>query len=293
MRPVIDRDGRLFGVINVVDALVMIGLVIVAYFLYQGYRLVSMPTADRPQVPASEKLPEEWVTVLIGLRELTYEELKMVHPGDREMAGGGSEILRLEAVGPFSAPTRVLPVIASLRCVREGSRLSFNGVPVQMGQEVKLKLTEWSSNGEIWKVLSPAEAEIWRLRWDGARRQSINDTARTHRIEVRVYFERLPAELASVVAKGDRWVHPLTGETLVVRVVEKQGSATRSESIQGMTVTCQVQLECTELHGELFFGRDQIVHVGVPFLLMTDRYRLEGVITDLEDLTGAPRRWVQ
>ncbi len=275
MRSVIDREGRLFGIINVIDALVLAVVLSLAPALYYGYRLVHQPLP--PPAPAPEPPPPVWVTARALMVGMSCEALALVSPGDVEMdpAAGGGERVRVLAVGPLNWGEATRPVIVALRCVQEGSRLLlYKERPLKVGSRLVLESEEWDGVALIqewhlgetdpgWGVsfVRPGHVESVQLEW----------------VQVKLMIQDLLPELAGVIAVGDRVV--AAGASQEARVVAVQDPV--PGAIPGrMTVQCDIQMECARSGGERLF-RQSPVKIGRMFRVETDRYSLEGVIVQI------------
>ncbi len=281
MHQLIDREGRILGVINVIDALVLAVILTLTPAFYYSYRLVHQPPPPPPVAP-SPPTPPTWVTVRGLMIGLPYEALTLVSPGDVEMdpTAGGGELARIVAVWPIDTLAMTRPVVIALRCVREGSRLLlYKGKPIKVGNRLVLEPDEWDGVVLV-QEFRVGEVESSQLM---PMATTLPEGAAQHeRAVVRVTIQNLFPEVASVIHEGDYSISPTDRQEL--RVVEVQDVT--AGTVPGMvTVQCNVEIECILSGAERFYERTP-VKIGRVLRVETERYSVEGTILSVTPIAS-------
>lgn len=273
MRSIVDRDGRLFGLINVIDALVLAVVVSLTPALYYGYRLVHQPPP--PPAPAPPPPPVEWVAVLGDMTGMTYEALALVSVGDTESDANGEAVARIEAVKPLALSAGSSPVVVALRCVPENGRLLYKGRFLKVGSRILMEPDEWDG---VVLVKTIQRGPIDSMSWLSATTTAVAQaTAPQRRVVARVVLYNILRELGEVIHVGDRSVDDVNQPTMRVTAV----SGPTASTVPGLvTVDCEVEFIGSEVDGQIYY-RDNLLKTGKTFTIETDHYSLSGTLVDV------------
>ncbi len=273
MHQLIDREGRIFGVINVIDALVLAVVLTLTPALYYGYRLVRQPPPPPPVAPAPPP-PPTWVTARALMVGMSYEALALVSQGDVEMeeTAGGGERVRVLAVGSIDTIGMTRSVVIAVRCTQEGSRSRlYRGKPVKVGSRLVLESEEWDG---VALVQEFRLGEVDPSQLMSAATTSLGETTRRERIVVRVLIQNLLPELVAALRVGDQWESSTDRQALRVVAVGAPVAGTVSGLV---AVRCDVEVESIASGNSWLYERDPL-KIGRVLRVETDRYSFEGTI---------------
>jgi len=147
---IIDDEGNLFGVINVVDALVVVFVLTV---LIAGIGLVLTDTED-----GSSSSPARGTTnVTLDLGPQPKYISSQISVGDSYSPTGNSELTITDVyLTPQGESTRAV-VRARLSAPRSGDSIQYNGAPPRYGRQLEILTETYSTAGTVRDVGSTAE----------------------------------------------------------------------------------------------------------------------------------------
>lgn len=246
---IVDDEGDLFGYVNVVDALVVVFLVVVAV---GGVGLVVAP--DGEPEPDPVRTGSTYVTLDLATQpQYLVEELAV---GDTYAPGGNGNLTVTDVyVGPRDGDVWTL-VRAEIRGPIAGDAIQFDGEPPRLGREIEVATDDYTAAGVVRRV------------GDGAAIQ--NGTATV------LVRDTLDARDAAAVSEGDTYT--LAG---------RQIGTVEHVTIYGTDDPDQ-RLAYVGLSLSTYAGRDR-PHFGatalregatVPF--QTEEYALDGTVVRLD-----------
>jgi hypothetical protein len=155
---IIDDEGNLLGVINIVDALV---IVFVLAVLIAGISLVLTDTED-----SSSSSPARGTTnVTLDLGPQPEYIISQISVGDSYSPAGDSELTVTDVhLTPQGESTRAV-VRAQLSAPRSGDSIQYNGAPPRYGRQLEILTEAYSTAGTIRDVggstdISTTETEV-------------------------------------------------------------------------------------------------------------------------------------
>jgi hypothetical protein len=182
----IDDDGKLFGVINVIDLLVVLTVLAV---VVAGAALVLSGSDEE----AGPTLSTTNVTLDLGTQpEYIVEQ---INEGDTYEPGANSELVLTDvALSPQDGQTRVL-VSAQLTAPENGETVNYNGAPPRLGRGLSVVTDVYEISGTITNIgggnsLTTGQQEVLV--------QTTVDTSTATAIEVGDTFEVRQRSLATV-----------------------------------------------------------------------------------------------
>lgn len=240
--PLLDDDGNLFGVVNVIDALVVLLVLAVAV---AGVALVF-------QSDDSEKdsNPVSTTNVTLDLGPQPDYIVAEMNEGDTHNAGGNSQLTITDIhLSPKNDQTHVI-VRAELQGPPNGDSLSYAGGPPRLGRTLEIATSRYNVSGQI------------RAVGDGT---SLNRETTTV-----VLQDTVPAADAREVTAGDEI--RLAGRT-VATVTNVAAYATNDPTQR--TVYVEAELETYTQQGEHRFGNMQLRR-GQTVTLPASDYTING-----------------
>jgi hypothetical protein len=238
----LDDDGNLFGVVNVVDALVV--LFILAVVAAGAAFVLHDPQPEGPNIGTTH------VTLDLGTQP-NYV-VSEINEGDTHSAGGQNQLTITDVhLTPQGDQTQVI-VRAELRGTASGESINYANAPPRLGRSLDIATATYQVSGQIQAVGG-------------------NDTLTTEETTV-VLSDTMPAADAEEMAPGDEI--RLAGRT-VATVEDVAVYATGNPNQR--VVTAEVTLQTYTQLGERRFGgapvrRDQTV------TLAADQYTFDGRI---------------
>lgn len=169
--PLINNDGRLFGVINVIDLMAVFFVAALLPFGYFGYRL---HVVRQGQIVRQEQATERrFTTIAVRFIQVMPEVLKIVHMGDTDRIEP-SVLLSVVDVRPwkyvFQQDERVWyaehptmkEVVMQLRvpCYWDGELLRYRGSPLRVGSRFHFETPYYALEGSVISVEWPAQAAV-------------------------------------------------------------------------------------------------------------------------------------
>jgi len=242
---IIDDEGNLFGIINVVDALVVFFVLAV---LIAGIGLVLTDTEDE-----SSSSPARGTTnVTLDLGPQPEYVISQISVGDSYSPTGNSELTVTDVyLTPQGESTRAV-VRARLSAPRSGDSIQYNGAPPRYGRQLEILTETYSTAGTVRDVggtaeISTTETEVvvrTNLSETDARQLSAGQSIRVRGREV--------ATIESVTAYGT-------------------SNPDKKTVVLGMTLQSIAYNDTAE------FG-DTTVRSGSPLALRTEAGLIEGEI---------------
>ncbi|WP_435118895.1 DUF4330 domain-containing protein [Halolamina sp. C58] len=237
----LDDDGNLFGVVNVVDALVVL---LVLAVVAAGAAFVLQPAPEEPDVETTH------VTLDLGTQPDYL--VSAINEGDSHNAGGESKLTITDVhLTPQGDQTRVI-VRAELHGLASGDSIDYANAPPRLGRALDISTATYQVGG--------------RIRAIGQ-----NDTLSTDRTTV-VLSDTMSAANADEVTQGDEI--QLAGRT--VATVEDVAVYATDDSTQ-RRVIAEATLETYTQFGERRFGNTP-VKPGQTVTLPASDYTLDGQI---------------
>ncbi|SFS54222.1 DUF4330 family protein [Halostagnicola kamekurae] len=283
--PLIDDDGDLFGVVNVVDALVALVLLAV---LVAGVALV-VNGSGSANVSADLDEPEtRYATVELGdqpdyvVEHLSEGDTALARGWDSEGAAANVTVTDVSVIPPTgdqtnaSADVTVRVVLEGVAPEDDGERTAFlvDGTPLTLGSELRLDLGTYATSGTVTALdsdedaLAPEEtttdAEVELRNVTPAVADGLEEgMSETVRGETVATLQSVESEPATVVLESDG------------------GNIYEREHPRNMDVTLTVELATTETEtGTSFRGRQ--LAIGTPIVLDFDTVTVDGEITALK-----------
>ncbi|NHN40964.1 DUF4330 family protein [Halorubellus sp. JP-L1] len=140
---VIDDEANLFGVVNVVDALVVL---LVLAVVAAGAALVLGGDGEEPPEPEVR-----YATVDLGTQQSYVANL--IESGDRMGYGGGESLIVTDVyVTDHGNDKRVLARVELESPATENSEFTFDGNPPRVGRQLSISTNEYSTSGRITSV---------------------------------------------------------------------------------------------------------------------------------------------
>jgi hypothetical protein len=268
---VIDEEGRLFGVVNVIDALVVLFVLAV---LVAGVAFVNPfgtdpepATGDPEPAPSDPDVATRYATIDLGAQPAYIAD--RISAGDTATFPGQPGNLTVTDV--YAAPGRKPDTTAAVVRVRITGRLvdrpgrdtasfAFGGSRLRSGQNLAFSTLEYNASGTVTAV------ETSGASFD-------RNATRT------VLTTTLPTATADTITTGD--MMRIAGRTVAtvesVRVYPTADSGQRR-------VQLGVTLQTIERGGRTMFG-DRAIRVGSAMPITTEQYALNGTILTRGSLT--------
>lgn len=239
----LDDDGNLFGVVNVVDALVIL---FVFAIVAAGAAFVLQPE------PAPEEPDVATTNVTLDLGPQPNYLVAAINEGDTHSAGEESQLTITDIhLSPQGGQTRVI-VRAKLRGIASGETIDYANAPPRLGRALDIATDTYQVSG--------------RIRAVGG-----NDSLSTEQTDV-VLSDTMPTADAQEVTPGDEI---RVGGRTVATIETVSTFATRNPNqrrvVVGATVTTYTQ------HGDSRFGNTP-VRTGQRIRLPADAYTFNGRI---------------
>lgn len=139
----IDEDGKLFGVINVIDLLVVLTVLAVvvagAALVFSGDEEETGPTLATTNVTLDLGTQPEYI-------------VEQINEGDTYEPGANSELALTDvALSPQNGQTRVL-VSAQLTAPESGETVNYNGAPPRLGRSLSIVTDVYEVGGTITSI---------------------------------------------------------------------------------------------------------------------------------------------
>jgi hypothetical protein len=239
---VLDEEGNLFGLINVIDALtVLLVLAVVA----AGITLVTSDSGDE-----GPTIESTYVTLDLG-QQPSYI-VSEINAGDTHSAGDNTQLTLTDVyVAPQDGQTRVI-VRAELQAPVQGDGISYEGAPPRLGRTLDIRTDLYEVNGQIRAV-------------------GRNETLAREESTV-VLQSTLDAADAREVTPGDEI--RISGRTLAT-IEDVTQYATQNPERKRIVVGASLQTIVTD--GRQQFGSVPIKQ-GAEITLETDEYTVSGPI---------------
>jgi hypothetical protein len=248
---VLDDEGRLFGVVNVIDALVV--LVVIA-LLIAGFALLTPGTSDtryatidlgaQPDHTAAQITPgDEW-DVDGGL---TITDVYM-YPADEDADGDTNVMVRAAVNGTTIDAEQ-----------GDGTPISFNGDPLRFDRQLTIETVEWAAEGTVVDI-GPEDDSLETVSEDLVVQTIVDPTT------------------AQQVQPGDTYTVGDT-ELLSVQSVTVYPTATPNERRVVLGVTAAARLD----DSVPLFG-DQPIQAGTTLPVRTGAYSLTGDVVNTGSL---------
>lgn len=242
---IIDEEGNLFGIINVVDALVVVlvlGVVVAGVALVAG--------GGGTTTPAAGDTASTHVTLDLGIQpDYLVDE---INEGDTDSPGSNATLTITDVyLTPQDSRTRVI-LRTELRGVSAGGGFSYDGAPPRIGRQLAISTDRYNASGHI---------------------RAVGDSDALSRDTTTVVVEdsMSPAQ-ASEVAAGDEI--RLSGRT--VATVEDVAVYAMGNTTQH-TVLVEADLDTYTQQGDPRFGGSP-VRRGQNVMLATEDYSIDGEI---------------
>jgi hypothetical protein len=255
---IIDEDGRIFGVINVIDALVILLVLSVGV---AGIALVTSggesPSSSNDSASSSFGTETTTTYVTLDLGQLPTYVVSEIDEGDAVPPTGGINITITDTwVTPRKNGAQVF---ARLRVdgPQTDDQLSVQGGPLRLGRSMKLATPEYSTKGTLIargdsSALSVSQTEL-----------TITDS--------------VAGSTAEQITRGDT----LTTLNHDVGSVESV-STSEMNGTDNQRVTLRVSVSTAEYGADRFYG-GKVVLPGTTVPIQTDTYRLSGRVDSVGD----------
>lgn len=256
---VIDEEGRLFGVVNVVDA---VALLLVVAVVVAGASLVlgggEDPTSEPTPEPTSKPTPEpelENRTVSLAVGQVSPAVAALVDPGPVTVAGTSATITDVY-VTPGSGESAL--VFVRLRLPGQATEAGFlvAGSPVRYGRKLVVDTPEYRLTGRV-DALGAEE--------------TFGTVTRAVTVEANV-----SRAIAGAVTAGDS---QRVGDITVATVTDVEVTGGNDDR-RTISVTLEIR---GRLDGETLTYAGQPVRLGSRLRVRTARYQFTGEVVGLDD----------
>lgn len=172
---IIDEKGRIFGKINIIDALVIIFFLCLTPMFYFGHKILNkkpIPAIEQQPSPESEK---KFIEIEIDCQflRLTSETIRLISPGDKELNKKGQVIGEIKSVSKSTPYIHQIDIGSGYIFFKEDALLKQALVVLKIYAELK---------GD--KVLYKGK----RILMNG----TINFDTSKYQVEGKVLFESVP-----------------------------------------------------------------------------------------------------
>ncbi len=247
----IDEEGNLFGVVNIIDALVVLVLLAV---LVAGAALV-MNAGDEPD-PANEGPQMEQTHVTLDLGTQPEYIAAAIQAGDEHVPADSGNITITDVhVTPQGGDTHVVVRAAIESTVSDGT-ITFDGSPVRLGTALSIATETYAVEGQI--VAIGTDDTLQRGEETVVVRATLPDAVQ----------QRVTAGDSIIVAGRE------VGQVNDVAVINETATAESSEVLVETTLTTYLQTDTPQFGG-------QPVRNGVSITIVTEEYRVQGQINSV------------
>ena len=261
---ILDEDGRLFGVLNVVDALVVLFILAAAL---AGVAVVD-PFAAEP-TPAGSAAANATRHVTVDLGGQSGAVAGAISAGDNATLDGGDRIDVTDVyVGPGEGPNATVLVRAKLdgqlreRPETNGTVFVLNGTPIEEGGRIVLDTAEYRADGEVLSIGTE------------------DDELDTDTLPI-VLEASVSTSVAEAIGVGD--TDRVAGRPVAsVETVETVPGPTGDNR----TALLGVALRTVNRSGTITYGREE-VKLGSTVRFGTDTYDLSGTVVRRGNATPA------
>lgn len=266
----IDEKGRLFGVINVIDFLVIVFLLSVIPAIYFGYRIITM---QKPG-PFRSKFIEVYLNC--KLVKLGPDIANKVSINDRELDSKGTvigQVIELGKIEPYEKNPLLKQRQALLRLKLEfrEADLFYKDDLVDCDSELIFKTNKYTAaarvNDELTKMLS------------------VNITLRDLDEHTAVLIKAGDKEIGAagkIIAEIVRVGKPVES----FREIElDRGRFTVGKIINKKQITAEMILRCQEISNDFYFKGVPLTYDS-PVKFVTDRYKVKGFLSKRYEVMG-------
>ncbi len=265
----IDEKGKLFGLVNLFDFLIVLFLLCLIPAAYFGYRVM---TTNKPL------LPEEGVhNVLLHCQfvKLRPEIAKKISVGDKERdvyKGVIGDVMMVgEAEPDENDPAlKQCSVSLKLRLELKGASLYYKDSLIDYGSEFIFNTKKYSAAVKVREEL-------------------------TRMLKVRITLKELDEHTADLVKVGDREID-FNGRTIAeIMTASKptesfrefelsRGKFTIGKIVDKKQIATEMILKCYEISDEIYFKGKPLVYT-TPVEFVTDKYKIRGFLSKQYEIT--------
>jgi hypothetical protein len=292
LKTIIDRKGRLFGKINVIDFLVVVFLFCFIPMFYYGYKIFT----KRSAIPTKEiQLEERIIDLYVILKEIDEDMVKLISVGDKDINELGqieAEILRLGKIENNSLDINLgnnvsvtgqdsrkkqISTKMRMRCqIEDGKYLYFKGKKITRSTLFEFKTDKYKVKGIIAKMFEIAPlVPFVKEKW----------------ITLRVEISGVLPEIAKVIKEGD--VEKNAFDEVVARIQSiinnkpSQLLSVREDDVVVLNhpfnrdMLLSLNVLCAEREGVYYF-KNYPVKMGNNIVLAMELYSISGVIVGMQ-----------
>jgi hypothetical protein len=259
----IDDKGRLFGMINVIDFLVLAFLICLIPMLYFGYRIIGLQSPE----PPSSKYKEVYLNC--QLVKLRPDIAKKVSINDRELSRKGSiigEVIDLGEIRPDDSDPSLKQryALLKLRLEFKGSGLVYGDNVVDYNSEIIFKTNEYAITARVTDELSKM-------------------------LKISITLRDLDDQTIALIKVGDREVDASGGTLAEIAAVGKptesfrefelgRGKFSIGRVINKKQITTEMILRCQEISNGIYF-KGRLLTYDTPIDFVTNKYRVKGFLS--------------
>lgn len=286
---IIDRKGRLFGKINVIDFLVILLLVCILPVFYFGYKITNRPAVNIPERKTVE------IKTKCRIIEIPQEIAKSILVNDKELDETGQVIGEIIFLGQVKPYTYEFGIGNGEKIIKTDEQLKQ--IEADLNLKAEIKGDQIYYKNKLIRIDLPLEFKTNKYELIFVPVTVKKDRAEESAVKIKVFFQNLIPEIASLVAIGDKQVEIIRdgGEALVIARVGKIISNSSSEILNlssgGAWVTAghpknrDLVLEIESLcvrRPEGLFMKDKPIKAGLAYNFSTELYSISGVIVGVE-----------
>lgn len=265
---IIDDKGRLFGLINLVDFLVLLFLLAMMPTLYFGYKIMTQKPVV--QEPFGDDIKE--IQLNCRLIRLEPDVAELISVGDKEIDGKGriiGEIIGLDASEPYKEEAALKQRAAALRLKGQlkGCDIYYKDKAIDSGLNIDFETDKY-------KAIVKVEDDI------------------TKALNLRVILKNLDQDVANLIEVGDKEIDA-TGRVVaeIVKISDLEDNSfeldltgtkfTILKDLNRKQISAEMMLRCQLIREDgllRFYFKGKKIAYNLPIEFITNKYKAEGLL---------------